>query len=425
MIQLTKLLISKGEFVNSEVTTIEESVKAIQNSREWLHSQKIDDVLEYVEIIGKHWSNNFENKIGANSSHVKNFLSKSYLEKKLDIALHGDRHSLDNFVDLGDSELLFHAQPRGVACHWIAGNVDILGIFSAIQSLLTKNVSIIKVPSNYTLLVDLLTSLENINTEKISGKKMLECFEVLYIEQNDEKNQKILSDSADIRVAWGGADAIKSITALPKNTFTEDIIYGPKYSYVIIDEQSIQKQQKQIAQKIALDVSTFDQYACSSPHTVFIKTKDPKIISSFSDSLSQAMDDVERILLPKQKETDEKSKEIISTRSEYEIKGKVISSKNLNWTVIVSDEEGLAQPTFSRVIHVRPFKDNNVILNDNRKIQSIGLSVDDNDRFQFIDKITFFGGDRCPSLGKMSFFDSPWDGMFGMDRMVRWITTYK
>jgi len=22
-------------------------------------------------------------------------------------------------------------------------------------------------------------------------------------------------------------------------------------------------------------------------------------------------------------------------------------------------------------------------------------------------------------------FDSPWDGMFGMDRMVRWVTTYK
>ena len=181
MIQLTKLLISKGEFVNSEVTTIEESVKAIQNSREWLHSQKIDDILEYVEIVGKHWSNNFENKIGANSSHIKNFFSKPYLEKKLDIALHGDRHSLDNFVDLGDSELLFHAQPRGVACHWIAGNVDILGIFSAIQSLLTKNVSIIKAPSNYTLLVDLLTSLKNINTEKISGKKILECFEVLYL----------------------------------------------------------------------------------------------------------------------------------------------------------------------------------------------------------------------------------------------------
>ncbi len=77
MIQLTKLLISKGEFVNSEITTIEESVKTIQNSREWLHSQKIDDILEYVEMIGKHWSNNFENKIGANSL-LKMFQSLKY-----------------------------------------------------------------------------------------------------------------------------------------------------------------------------------------------------------------------------------------------------------------------------------------------------------------------------------------------------------
>ena len=119
------------------------------------------------------------------------------------------------------------------------------------------------------------------------------------------------------------------------------------------------------------------------------------------------------------------NEEIISTRSEYEIKGKVISSKNLNWTVITSDEDGFAQPTFSRVIHVRPYNEDSIMLGDSRKIQSIGMSVDEKERFDLADKITFFGGDRCPSLGKMSFFDSPWDGMFGMDRMVRWITTYK
>ena len=194
---------------------------------------------------------------------------------------------------------------------------------------------------------------------------------------------------------------------------------------MIIDEASIKKDKKIISQKIALDVSTFDQYACSSPHTVFVKTKDQELISEFSLSLAQAMEDVERIMLPKAKETEEKSKEIISTRSEYEIKGKVISSKNLDWTVIASNDEGFAKPTFSRVIHVRPFTESNMILKDSRKIQSIGISVDDEERFDLIDKITFLGGDRCPSLGKMSFFDSPWDGMFGMDRMVRWITTYK
>ena len=424
-ILLTKLLISNGELVNSETGSIGESIELIKTSRKWLHEQKIDDILEYVDVVGKRWSDEFKERIGTNTSHVKDFLSKSHLENKLDIALHGNRHSLDNFVDLKDPKLLFHAQPRGVSCHWIAGNVAILGIFSSIQSLITKNVSIIKAPADYELLSDLIYSLKDINTEKISGKNILKCFEVMYIDRDDHENQKLLSNSADIRVAWGGHDAIRSITSLPKDPFTEDIIYGPKYSYVIIDEKAISENMINISQKIALDVSTFDQYACSSPHTVFIKTKDEKMMSDFSKSLSKEMENVERILLPKVKETEEKAKEIISTRSEYEIKGKVISSKNLSWTVIISDEDGFAQPTFSRVIHVRPYNEDSLIMEDSRKIQSIGMSVDEKERLELADKITLFGGDRCPSLGKMSFFDSPWDGMFGMDRMVRWITTYK
>ena len=422
---MTRLLISNGKVADSETDSISESIECIKTSRNWLHEQKIDDILEYVDAVGKKWSNEFQEKIGANTSHVKNFLSESYLQNKLDIALHGDRHSLDDFVDLGDPKLLFHAQPRGVSCHWIAGNVAILGIFSSIQSLITKNVSVIKAPADYELLLDLISSLEDINTERISGKNILKCFEVMYIDKDDSTNQKLLSNSADIRIAWGGHDAIKSITSLPKDPFTEDIIYGPKYSYVIVDEKSIINNMTEISQKIALDVSTFDQYACSSPHTVFVKTEDQKVISDFSNSLSKEMENVERILLPKIKETEEKSREIISTRSEYEIKGKVISSKNLSWTVIVSDEKGFAKPTFSRVVHVRPYSENNIISGDNRKIQSIGMAVNEKDRLDLADKITFFGGDRCPSLGKMSLFDSPWDGMFGMDRMVRWITTYK
>ena len=75
-ILLTKLLISNGELVNSEITSVEESIKSIKTSREWLHLQKIDDVLDYVDMVGKQWSDNFQNKIGVNSSHVENFLSK-------------------------------------------------------------------------------------------------------------------------------------------------------------------------------------------------------------------------------------------------------------------------------------------------------------------------------------------------------------
>ena len=46
-------------------------------------------------------------------------------------------------------------------------------------------------------------------------------------------------------------------------------------------------------------------------------------------------------------------------------------------------------------------------------------------RLELIDKLTLQGGDRSPSLGNMSTYESPWDGMFVLDRMIRWVSTYE
>ena len=42
-----------------------------------------------------------------------------------------------------------------------------------------------------------------------------------------------------------------------------------------------------------------------------------------------------------------------------------------------------------------------------------------------IDSITFNGIDRCPRFGNMTLYESPWDGMFPVDRLVRWIALNK
>ena len=71
--------------------------------------------------------------------HISEFLSRGNLTKELKISLRGNFLVLDDFVQLfDDSEFLYHAQPRGISVHWIAGNVDILGIFSVETSLKLK-----------------------------------------------------------------------------------------------------------------------------------------------------------------------------------------------------------------------------------------------------------------------------------------------
>ena len=425
-IQLTKILLSEGKLLSQETESIQKIIDNVSKQRQWLHSQNIDDLLEFIDKLGKYWAEKFPKEIGINSKHLISFLSKENLGKKLDIALRGNRNVLEKFIDLSDPELIFHAQPRGIIVHWIAGNVDILGIFSVVQALVTKNVSIIKAPSEFKLLLKLIESIKEIKTEKILGNDLLKCIEIVYVDKHDQKNQELLSKNADIRIAWGGEDAVNSITTLPKSPFTEDIIYGPKYSYVIIDEESLLQNSEKIAQRIAIDVSMFDQYACSSPHTVFVKTDSEETIHKFAKKIAKSLDDVNRILIPKRETTPEKSLEIIDIRTEYGIKGSVISSQGTEWTVISSNENNLAKPTFSRVIQIRKL-DQEILQKENssRKIQTIAIVMEKEKRYEIIDKLTLLAGDRCPNVGNMSLFDSPWDGMFGMDRMVRWVTTYK
>ena len=423
---MTKILLSKGKLLDKETESIQNSIDNVNNQRQWIHSQNIDDLLEFFDKLGRYWAEKYSKEIGVNSKHLISFLSKENLGKKLDIALRGNRNVIEKFIDLSDPELIFHAQPRGVVVHWIAGNVDILGIFSVVQALITKNVSIIKAPAKYQLLLKLIQSIQEIKTKKIFGSELIKCIEIIYVDRNDHMNQQLLSKNADVRIAWGGEEAVNSITTLPKSPFTEDIIYGPKYSYAIVDEESIIQNSEKIAQRVAMDVSMFDQYACSSPHTIFVESDNEEIINNFAKKIAKSLEDVNRILIPKKEITPEKSLEIIDIRTEYGIRGNVISSKGTEWTVICSNEKEFAKPTFSRVIQVRKFNKEFLLeKNSSRKIQTIAVVMEQEKRYELIDKLTLLAGDRCPNVGNMSLFDSPWDGMFGMDRMIRWVTTYK
>jgi hypothetical protein len=424
-----KNILSNGVIMDVDEENLEPIIEKLRNKQDWLHNLEIGDILDFIDKVGEFWKEEFgkNNDFNSNIEYVCNFLKKENLSRDLTISLRGNYKILDEFVSMiGDKKFVYHAQPRGLAVHWIAGNVDILGIFSIVQSLITKNVCLVKVPHNYDTLKKLIHSMCKVSTEKISGNEFIKCISLVYIERNDMKNQQTLSDSADIRIAWGGKEAIDTIVGLKKKFHTEDIIYGPKYSYAIIDEDSINDTSKRIPEKLALDISTFDQYACNSPHTIFVQSKNKEIVKQFAEDLASSMDITNRVLLPKQPVSEKKAMEILTLRTEYEMKGDVYASKNTDWTVLYSEEENFAEPCFSRVVFVRPITDiKKISAKHNKKIQTIGLAIDDFElRKKIADQISIKGGDRCPTIGNMSHFNPVWDGMFGMDRMVRWVTTY-
>ena len=394
----------------------------LKNKLDWLHAVPIDDLLEFVEEFGKSINSHSKTDFASTSKHISDFFTKSNLKQELNLALRGNYKILDSFVKLENGgDKLFHTQPRGLAVHWIAGNVDELGIFSIIQALISKNVSLIKAPSNYENLLKMINLLKETKTDKLSGIDIVETLSVIYLDKDDEENQTIISEAADIRIIWGGLDAVTKIISFSKKSFCEDIVFGPKYSYAIIDEESISDSNLPV--KLAFDISIFDQNACSSPHTIFIETKNKELVHSFAEKLSLAMDKVNK-LIPKQPISESKSMEIHEIRSENEFLGTVFSSKDTSWTIIISDDSELAKPYFSRIIFIKPISDAMEIATSTKKIQTVGIMMNKNKRLELIDKLTLQGGDRSPSIGDMSTYENPWDGMFVLDRLVRWISTY-
>jgi len=57
-----------------------------------------------------------------------------------------------------------------------------------------------------------------------------------------------------------------------------------------------------------------------------------------------------------------------------------------------------------------------------RGIQTVGTALTGARKLAFASAASARGVERFPDLGRMTYFDSPWDGLFPMDRLVRWIT---
>ena len=321
------------------------------------------------------------------------------------------------------------AHPRGIITHWLAGNILNLGIISLVQGILTKNVNVMKIPANHGLILPVFMNLMSGIKVKIRqgkylhGKDILNTVLFVYCEKEDTESQIQLSLNSDVRIIWGGEDAVKNVLALPKKTGTEDIIFGPKYSFALIGKNSFdEKRLEELAYKLALDVSMFEQRACTSPHTIFIEKGSKISPIDWTKALVKGFEKVQK-RMPKPRISADEAYSIVEIRSRTLLSGLVFSSEGTEWTVIYSDEPGLAEPHYSRVISVRPIEDiENILEYLDHSTQTLGLILDEKRKQEFARKAAARGIERITDIGQMHIYDYPWDGIFPLNRLVRWVS---
>ena len=115
---------------------------------------------------------------------------------------------------------------------------------------------------------------------------------------------------------------------------------------------------------------------------------------------------------------------ILNARGLYYLDPKkdIVCSNSLDWTILMNDDVQLEEPIGARTIFVKNI-DNifDVIPLISNKIQTLGVAIKETEkRLKFCEQATFKGVSRCVDIGLMNNYDTPWDGILFINRLVRW-----
>lgn len=412
---------------------MKEIIESLKSQQEWLNKQPIDAIIGLIGAVARKWASDprLQRIKDRGLLFLSSWCEEKHLRSVASIGLRSNIGYMDQFLPFPDSDKHYlKANARGLVCHWLAGNVQILGMFALVQSIISKNVNLLKVSSRDDgVFTDILNefkgvSYTSVDGHTITGDDLLKTISIVYFSRHAEKLGEVMSKEADVRIAWGGRESVETVSAYPARYDAETVIFGPKLSFSVIakEELSSAQEAKKLARKVSVDVSVFDQTGCASPHNLFIEEGGNVSPEEFCDILGDSMTKTE-LQIPKPLMSPEQVSQIHSTRGVYDFKGIVKGSENMSWTILFDDLDEIDRPVYSRVLFVHKVKsimDSLKYIDENT--QTIGIAAPKEKALAYANEATRKGVMRLPLIGRMLNFEMPWDGIFLFDRLVKWNT---
>ena len=426
-----KILFKGKNFSNNKKNTLKIFIK----QKNLLNDIKTSEIIDAFENISKYWiSKNCKTKKliqELEMGFIIAWTKKANLEKLIRINFQNHKNLDEPFYDPSLKSTLY-GRPMGIAVHWIAGNIPVLGVISLFQSLLTKNKSIVKVPYKLKdILPKMLKDLSNTNFIKARNKKvidkLLNSTLVIYMDRDDEVNQKLISKIADIRIAWGGLEAVSNVVKLPKKLNCRDLIFGPKVSLAFVSKEKLKskKDLNNLTKNLCNDVFAFNQTGCNSPHNLIIEQGSKFNLKEVAHELA-----IEFNLQSQNKalHSDPIDKYNILEKKSIFLSAenkKVLSGKKNEWNIFISHEKlnKINDPLYCRTIFLHKVKKIDDLKNAiPSNTQSLGLFASNKRKKEIVKILSESVIDRFPDIGKMSLYQNPWDGYLPLNQMVRWVS---
>jgi hypothetical protein len=400
-------------------------VESLNRQREWLSKIPVDTLVSLFDDFAARLLRDPRTKSLEGCMFLSAWLGSNNLRQLLELNINGNPAYLDGFVPHGRNYLA--AKPQGLVAMWMAGNVATLPMFSLVPALLAKNVCLVKLAYPEPEGTDqLLSVLADSKAGDIKGTDLLNAVAVVWFDYHNQTLNEQMSLAADVKIVWGGADAIKAITALPRREHCSEIIFGPKYSIGLIDRKKIESDPKKLDESVAAfvrDISIFDQRACSAPQTIFIERNSRLSLREVGELFAKHL----KKLPPKPGLDPYTTMQIVNIRAAWamdESKDVIASADGANWTVCLDREISLKQAVQSRTIFLTEVESwRQVIALLSPKVQTAGVAFSDlEETMSFAAAATGAGVARCVRPGLMNNHESPWDGKLLINQLVRWVT---
>jgi long-chain-fatty-acyl-CoA reductase len=424
-----KLEFDSGITVNMPRPTVADAEAIVASDRLPLARTSVDDLTIFFDRVRQNWMDpkNVWRRMAIDLATKMTGYARPVIESDVNYLGHTlTRLKQYDFIetDLRDVGLLDEWRPRqavlsrclpmGLICHIMVGNVPLASLFTLYRSLVTKNITVAKVPSR-----DVASALcfANCIHDTDPNHPATRALSTLYWESESEFEQIVLSHS-DLVSVWGRGDTVDAVRRrVPRHA--EFVFFGPKRSLAIVTSAATDLDD--VAMRLGFDVSIYDQEACFSAQEAFVQGDARK----FGASLAAWLRRYQKVL-PRRQLTVDSEAHVQRCRREAEAEGWIVHApKTTEWTVVVTDGPvRLDSHPAGRFVYVHPIDQvEQVVPLIDRSTQTIAVAPTDLPPDQ-LTMLCQAGADRIVNVGRMTRFRPglSHDGMYPMARMVRWVT---
>lgn len=158
---------------------------------------------------------------------------------------------------------------RGIVFHITPSNVPVNFAYSLLCGILAGNVNIVRTPSRAFEQINIICNAIAGITGHADFKEISD--RIVFVRYDKQSSATdFFSSFCDVRIIWGGDEAINQIRKSPIPPRSFDITFADRFSMCAINADSYIEEENplQVAKGFYNDTYLFDQNACSSPHLV-------------------------------------------------------------------------------------------------------------------------------------------------------------